>query len=233
VFPSYFKWLRNPGALASRLLLLGGMSPYADTQTTSVDDAALADLLVRGDAPAWRLFHRRYDRLIYCCVSRVLSKFPGVVAGDDVEETYAEVFYQLLKDDRKKLRAYRPDRGARLGTWIGLISMNAAYDHLRRIQRSHTSVMADTSEAADVPDPGPGPFERVLARQGWGAIRRVMEKLSSKDQRFVTLYFVEGLSPEEVARQMRNSVKTVYSKKHKVRRRLEAMMESGSHALAA
>ena len=41
------------------------------------------------------------------------------------------------------------------------------------------------------------------------------------DQTFVRLYYMDGLSPEEVAEEMQISVKTVYSKKHKIRSRLE------------
>ena len=192
---------------------------------TAISDPALVALLVSGDEAAWRLFHARFDRLIYCCITRVTAKFPSVVSADDVDEIYAEVLYQLLRRDRRKLRAYRPDRGARLGTWIGLISMNAAYDHLRRVQRSPSLAPGDGSEAILVPDPGPGPYERVLAREGWGAVREILETLSVKDRQFVSLYFVEGLGPQEVARRMRISVKTVYSKKHKVRRRLETMID--------
>jgi RNA polymerase sigma-70 factor, ECF subfamily len=201
------------------------MSLHTETagQTTALSDSGLVALLVAGDEAAWRQFHVRFDRLVYCCISRVLGKFASVTSPDDVEEIYAEVLYQLLRRDRRKLRAYRPDRGTKLGTWIGLISMHAAYDHLRRLSRSPTVVPGD--EAACIPDPGPSPFERVLAREGWGAVREVLETLSAKDREFVSLYFVEGLDPEEVAQRMRISVKTVYSKKHKVRRRLESMLD--------
>jgi RNA polymerase sigma-70 factor (ECF subfamily) len=196
---------------------------------SDLSDFGLAQLLAVDDEDAWRLFHAKYDRLIYSCIGRVLARFPAVVSKDDVEEIYAEVLYQLLRRDRRKLRAYSPDRGTRLGTWIGLISMNAAHDHLRKIRRSPTT-QGDAGEAALVPDPGPGPYERALAREGWSAIREVMGSLSAKDREFVSLYFVEGLGPEEVARRMRISVKTVYSKKHKVRRRLETMLDAPAMA---
>jgi len=207
------------------------MRLHADTDFERLDlsDVDLVALLVADDESAWRLFHVRYDRLIYSCIGRVLARFPQIVSKDDVEEIYAEVLYQLLRRDRHKLRAYRPERGTRLGTWIGLISMNTAHDHLRKVRRS-PSLIGDSGEASLVPDPGPGPFERVLAREGWGAIREVVESLSAKDRLFVSLYFVEGLGPEEVARRMRISVKTVYSKKHKVRRRLETMLDAPAMA---
>ena len=48
----------------------------------------------------------------------------------------------------------------------------------------------------------------------------------SKDRRFVELYYGHGLQPEEVAAAMGISVKTVYSKKNKLRCKLLAIAES-------
>jgi len=41
------------------------------------------------------------------------------------------------------------------------------------------------------------------------------------------LYFQRGMEPAEVARLMNISVKTVYSKKNKIRNRLVAMAQAG------
>jgi RNA polymerase sigma-70 factor (ECF subfamily) len=51
-----------------------------------------------------------------------------------------------------------------------------------------------------------------------------LREFSAKDQQFITLYYGEGLDPVEVAARMDISVKTVYSKKHKIRARLEAIL---------
>jgi RNA polymerase sigma-70 factor (ECF subfamily) len=53
----------------------------------------------------------------------------------------------------------------------------------------------------------------------------MMGKLSSKDQMFIRLYFGEGLAPEKIAAEMGISVKTVYSKKHKIGAKLEALLK--------
>ena len=51
-----------------------------------------------------------------------------------------------------------------------------------------------------------------------------LQTFSEKDQTFVRLYYMDGLTPEEVAEEMQISVKTVYSKKHKIRSRLEQVL---------
>ena len=50
------------------------------------------------------------------------------------------------------------------------------------------------------------------------------EGMPAKDRQFVTLYFQDGLSPEHVAERLGISVKTVYSKKHKIQRKLSEIV---------
>ena len=56
-------------------------------------------------------------------------------ARADLDEIYADVMMQLVRDDMHKLRIYNPSRGTKLGSWIGMLSVNAAYDFLRSAGR--------------------------------------------------------------------------------------------------
>ena len=51
---------------------------------------------------------------------------------------------------------------------------------------------------------------------------------------FLVLYYARGLAAEEVAEQMKISLKTVYSKKHKIRAHLQRCLETarGDSAIA-
>ena len=55
-------------------------------------------------------------------------------------------------------------------------------------------------------------------------VRDLLADFSDKDRQFVTLYFQDGLSPEHVAERLGISVKTVYSKKHKIQRKLSQIV---------
>ena len=48
---------------------------------------------------------------------------------------------------------------------------------------------------------------------------------SEKDRTFMVLYYARGLEAEEVAEEMQISLKTVYSKKHKIRAHLRRCLE--------
>jgi RNA polymerase sigma-70 factor (ECF subfamily) len=190
------------------------------------EERILLEGLLAGDERAWRAF-RRYDRLIYRCIRKVTQRFPGSVSNEDEHEIYGMLLEQLLRDHRK-LRAYDPARGARFGTWLGLLARHVAYDFLRSSKRASLHVPLSELE---VDTRSESPFEAAERRQRSQRMRALTAQLTESDRRFVALYFERGLDPEEVARLLRISIKTVYSKKHKIRARLEEL--AGARIAAA
>jgi RNA polymerase sigma-70 factor, ECF subfamily len=186
------------------------------------DERILLDGMLNDDPAAWREFNVRYARLIYRCITRVTSRFSSIVGPDDVREIYAMLCMSLLANDKRKLRSFEPGRGNKLGSWIGMLAIHAAYDFLRGLKRE--PMRASLGEAEMMSSELPDPFESYLMRQRAEIVSLLLSRFSDKDREFVTLYFGEGLQPEQVAARMGISVKTVYSKKHKIRNRLEALL---------
>jgi RNA polymerase sigma-70 factor (ECF subfamily) len=180
--------------------------------------------LVASQPRAWREFERRYDRLIDRCILKVTRRFSSVVSPDDVREIGATLRLSLLANDMHKLRSFDPDRGNRFSSWIGLLAINAAYDYLRSVRREPGK--AALTEASDLAAETPDPFEAVAQRQRATIAQRLLDQFSARDRTFAALYFGEGLDPTVIAARMRISVKTVYSKKHKIQARLEAMQRA-------
>lgn len=193
------------------------------------DELALIRALLRDDAGAWRTFNTRYSRLMYSCIARVMARFSTVTSGDDVREVYATLCVQLLSNDKKKLRSFEADRGTKFGSWLGMLAVHATYDHLRAVRRA--PALSPLVEAEALSSEVPSPFEQSLSRERALVVTHLMNSLSDKDKQFFKLYFADGLTPEEVARRMGISIKTVYSKKHKITAKLEAML--GDERLAA
>ncbi len=191
------------------------------------EDAALLEGLLKNDRAAWRSFESRYGRLILSCIARVTSRFV-CVGPDDVREIQATLYLELLSNDKKKLRSFEQNRGTRFGTWLGLLATHTAYDFLRRARRDSKCDGIEGAESlrADTPDPS----DYTLVRERAALVSRLLDTLSAKDRTFVELYYGEGLPAEEVAERMQISVKTVYTKKHKLRGRLESLLESGREA---
>jgi RNA polymerase sigma-70 factor (ECF subfamily) len=195
------------------------------------EELELLDGLLDGDEIAWRRFHAQYDRLIYRCIRKVTHSFSAVVRSEDEREIYSNLVVQLLSNDKRKLRSFDPDRGSRLGTWLGLLATHAAYDYLRSLRREVPRVPLCEAEATCFD--GASPYDQVERKQRSRMVKRLMTKLSEKDQQFVSLYFNRGMTPEAVANAMCISVKTVYSKKHKIQSRLEDIVASHAQPVAA
>ena len=130
-----------------------------------------------------------------------------------------------------------PDAVVRwLGSWIGMISVNAAYDFLRGAGRrpllDKVDGVIETSDEGDH-----SPLERLIEKERWDHLNEVLSEFSDKDRHFVELYYQKGLEADEIAAEMQISLKTVYSKKHKIRahlmRCLEKLSESPIADLAA
>jgi RNA polymerase sigma-70 factor, ECF subfamily len=206
----------------SRPLPLPSLLDSTDKVEAAEAQRVLVSEMLRRSERAWREFHSRYDRLIYRCITKVTGRFSSFLSQDDIREIYATLLVQLLANDMHKLRSFDPERGNRFGSWIGLLAINAAYDYLRTMRREPNR--APLAEAEILSCDLPSPLEQVEHRQRAELVANILRAFSAKDREFVALYFGEGLEPEVIAQRMRISVKTVYSKKHKIQSRLEAML---------
>jgi RNA polymerase sigma-70 factor (ECF subfamily) len=186
-------------------------------------EMALVEALLEDDPAAWRAFNERYSRLVYRCITRVTSRFARVVSQDDVGEIYATFCMQLLSNDKAKLRSFEPERGSRLSTWLGLLASHAAYDFLRSRRREPRT--EDVDHAVSIASHDRDPYETCEVRERAAIAAEMLKDFSEKDRRFMVLYYGEGLDPEIVAARMNISVKTVYTKKHKIQARLEALLQ--------
>jgi RNA polymerase sigma-70 factor (ECF subfamily) len=193
----------------------------APIDATSTDEV-LVDGMVTDRSDAWREFQRRYDRLIHRCITKVTRRFSTLVMPDDVREIYATLLLSLLANDKHKLRTFDPERGNRFSSWIGLLAINAAYDYLRGLKREPSK--GTMAEAADLVCQLPDPFELTVEHQRAQIAARALASFSERDREFASLYFGEGMEPAEIARSLNISVKTVYSKKHKIQSRLESAL---------
>jgi RNA polymerase sigma-70 factor (ECF subfamily) len=192
-------------------------------ELTDFSETQLQERMLLRDPSAWREFHHRYDRLIFRCIHKVTGRFPGSITSEDVREIYAMFLLSLNKRNMHKLRTFEPERGNKLSSWIGMLATNAAWDYLRSVARQPQCTQL--SDAEGIGCEMTSPFEDLLQKERWNVVNNVLETFSKKDRTFVRLYYVDGLGPEEIAEQMGISVKTVYSKKHKIRCRLEKALE--------
>src|SRR5215471_4801109 len=160
-------------------------------------DGPLLEAVLSRSETAWRELIRRYRALMFRCITKVAAKYDAVLSNEDANEIFGDMCFNLLRDDMRKLRAYDAGRGAKLGSWLGLLAINTAYDYLRQTSRRP---MLDRLEAApERAGDGPTALDSLLEKERWSYLNYLLSDFSEKDRRFVELYYGHGLLPEEVA----------------------------------
>src|SRR3990170_1220970 len=114
-------------------------SPAALVQTTLSDDALMARV-ARGDADAFSVLYRRYERPVFAVLLRLGGQ--RALAEEWLQETFTRVWLAARSPD--------PARG-RVKPWIYAIALNTARSELGRKRHRTPHVSLDAAEM-DLPD---------------------------------------------------------------------------------
>jgi RNA polymerase sigma factor (sigma-70 family) len=122
-------------------------------------------------------------------------------AHPDVEDCTHETMRRAI-EGRARLREGEP-----LAPWLVGIARHVALDMRRTRQRVRArtapSQPGDSSPAIDrAVDPEPGPFERLADAEERSKLLAVVEQLPDGPRKALTLFHVEGLAYDEIARKM-------------------------------
>lgn len=175
------------------------------------------------DERGWEELIRRYRRLLYGCITRVTRRYAPHSSSSEIDEIYAEVLLKLYRDDMVRLRRFDPSRGTKLGSWLGTIATRTAYDSLRSASRRPLAgveggVLEETCHRT--------PLDALLEKERWRCFGDILGELTPRDRHFLELYFHQGLAAAAVASKMAINLKTVYTKKHKIRAHLRRCLAS-------
>jgi RNA polymerase sigma-70 factor (ECF subfamily) len=202
---------------------MGALLLKPELDYRALPDGRLLARVLDKDQVAWRELIRRFRGLVFRCISKVAGRYDAFLSNEDINEIFGDMCFNLLRDDMRKLRAYDASRGAKLGSWLGLLAINTAYDYLRQTSRRPLLDRLDgTPERAG---DAPSALDEILEKERWDYLKSLLADFSERDRLFVELYYGAGLLPEQVATAMGISVKTVYSKKNKLRTKLLALAQ--------
>ena len=143
-----------------------------------------------GDAGAFNQMVLAYRKRILGTISRLIGR------PEDVEDVAQEVFVRLYYslDQLRTAEVFEP--------WLYRLTVNAAYDYLRRVKRRNESRMADLSEQQVMIADSMAGSKRLDDEQHKGQVREFMnalfEHVSEEDRLLLTLKEVEGLSLKEL-----------------------------------
>jgi RNA polymerase sigma-70 factor (ECF subfamily) len=144
----------------------------------------------KGDDVAFNEIVRVYRKRILGTISRLIGR------PEDVEDVGQEVFVRLYYslDQLRSPEVFEP--------WLYRLTVNAAYDYLRRRKRRQESRMSDLSEQqvvlADAAESGRVDSDRQQAAEVRDLVQSLLAEVSEDDQILLTLKEVEGLSLREL-----------------------------------
>lgn len=193
----------------------------APSAISDLSERRLVQAMINGEDSAWREFYARYAGLMRGCITRVIGR-SRAWSDDDIREVFALLLMQLIANDKHRLRMFDPERGSRFRSWIALLATHCARDFARTARRDLDR--APLSEAEGVVCDRPSPLDNVEKRERAELVASMLDAFPARDRELVSLYLGEELAPEEIAERMQISVKTVYSKAHKIKARLSAIL---------
>jgi RNA polymerase sigma-70 factor (ECF subfamily) len=190
------------------------------------ETALLQELLAAGtrgeQQRLWAAFVGRYERLIVSCVVKAMRRYGATFSRDDIDDLTNDVWLALLRDDLRKLRQYDAERGFRIASFIGLVATNVAIDHLRT--RQAESAPLDEGLEDIVSLRMEAPRDALEFREQANLAQEALNRLSHDERDFVVWCFRDEQPPEELARHLGVTTNTVYSRKFKVREKLQKIV---------
>lgn len=153
-------------------------------------DFSLIERARSGDDTAFNQMVLAYRKRILGTIARLIGR------PEDVEDVAQEVFLRLYYS-LEQLRS--PDV---FEPWLYRLTVNAAYDYLRRQKRRQESRMADLSEQqvmmADATASGKSQAEQLYHAGVREFVHELLDEVSEEDKILLTLKEVEGLSLKEL-----------------------------------
>jgi RNA polymerase sigma-70 factor (ECF subfamily) len=172
-----------------------------------------------GDDAAFNLVVKAYRKRILGTIARLIGR------PEDVEDVGQEVFLRLYYslDQLRAAEVFEP--------WLYRLTVNAAYDYLRRQKRRHESRMSDLSEQqvmmADASAGGKKQTEELRRTKVREMVQSLLDKVSEEDRVLLLMKEVEGLSLKELEQIYKVNENALKVRLFRARQRVLKAFEAG------
>ena len=176
------------------------------------DDAQLIQRVLEGDDTAFSALVRKYQRSVHALAWRKVGDFH--IAEDIAQETFLKAYQRLstLKEPQS------------FASWLYVITANHCKAWLRK-KRMWTQSLEDTSstrlEKASYSGHIIAENERMIEETQREVVKKLLAKLQESDRTVITLYYLGGMTYEEISNFLGVSVGAIKSRLHRARQRLK------------
>jgi len=155
----------------------------------------------------------QYGRMVLTTAYRILGR------REEAEDVLQDVFLKLLGTGNRRAGGGIRDWGAFLRT----MASRSAIDRLRRKRKEGRDLAL---ARGNMPSPQANDPGRIVSRQGQASdLRQAIAELPARDAEVFSLRYLDDLSYDQIAAQMRLSVNQVGVILHRARRRLREILD--------
>ena len=176
------------------------------------DDTALIQRVLDGDDTAFSALVKKHQRSVHALAWRKIGDFH--IAEDITQEAFLKAYQRLstLKEPQS------------FASWLYVITTNHCKAWLRK-KRMWTQSLEDTSSAQLERATYSGHIiaenERMTEEAQREVVKKLLEKLQESDRTVITLYYLGGMTYEEISNFLGVSEATVRNRLYRARRRLK------------
>ena len=176
------------------------------------NDAQLIQRILDGDDTAFSALVRKYQRSVHALAWRKIGDFH--IAEDITQDTFLKAYQRLstLKEPQS------------FASWLYVITANQC-KAWRRKNRTRTQLLDDTSsvhlEEATYSGYVIKENERMTVETQHEVVRKLLAKLQESDRTVITLYYLGGMTYEEISEFLGVSEAAIRNRLYRARRRLK------------
>lgn len=175
-----------------------------------MEDKEIIEQVLAGDNNAFGALVERYQTRVYNLALRMCGN------PDDAFDLAQEAFFRAWRG----LPGFQFDSA--FSTWLFRLSANVCLDWLRAKKRRPTVSLTtvddeDEEVQLELPDPGKGPEELVLAAEDRAALTKALNGLPVEYRQILTLRAIDDLSYAEIAGILKIKEGTVKSRLSRAR----------------
>ena len=176
------------------------------------DDVELIQRVLAGDETAFSALVKKYQRSVHALAWRKIGDFH--IAEDITQEAFLKAYQRLstLKEPQS------------FASWLYVITANQCKAWLRK-KRTWIQSLEDTSRTQLEKATYSGHIieenERMTEETQREVVKKLLEKLQESDRTVITLYYLGGMTYEEISNFLGVSVGAIKSRLHRARQRLK------------
>jgi RNA polymerase sigma factor (sigma-70 family) len=186
-----------------------------------MDKIKLIRLCLRKDKKAWKIFLKKYGKIIYWAIRKRIEKITSQYQQNDIEDIFQEVFLTLFEGNKlSQLKNIQFLPG-----WLAMVSSNKTIDYMRKKISNKENLTIDFTTFKD------NSFkESLLNRDDFAVVNATIENLSDKEKIIISLNILEEKTHQEIAEITNLSINTISTiiarTKEKIKNNLKKMKEN-------